>query len=97
MQHVEKHTIKSTHEWFAYCAEITHVSGKLYNTAQFTQRQGFFYGWGTQTQAKLDVMFHSDSNYRAMPAKVAQLVLKQNALCMVSVLQSSDSLQIVPL
>ncbi|MEC4816209.1 MAG: hypothetical protein SAK29_23520 [Scytonema sp. PMC 1069.18] len=79
MQNVEKLTIKNDHEWFPYCEDITTTSRKLYNTAQFTQRQGFFYGWGTQSQAKLDVMFKSDSNYGAMPAKVAQLVLKQNA------------------
>ncbi|MGI2909680.1 RNA-guided endonuclease InsQ/TnpB family protein, partial [Hassallia sp. VBCCA 56010] len=78
MQNVEKHTIKYGHEWFPYCEDITTASSKLYNTVQFTQRQGFFYGWGTQSQAKLDVMFKLDSNYAAMPAKVAQLVLKQN-------------------
>ncbi|BAZ22707.1 hypothetical protein NIES4073_35940 [Kalymmatonema gypsitolerans NIES-4073] len=79
MQNVEKHIIKSGHEWFTYCEDITTASGQLYNTVQLTQRQGFFYGWGRQSQAKLDVMFKSDSNYGAMPAKVAQLVLKQNA------------------
>ncbi|MGI2909640.1 RNA-guided endonuclease InsQ/TnpB family protein [Tolypothrix sp. VBCCA 56010] len=79
MCRVEKHVIKDGHEWFAYCAEITTISCQLYNTAQFTQRQGFFYGWGTQTQAKLDKIFKENENYKAMPAKVAQLVLKQNA------------------
>jgi putative transposase len=79
MQNVEKHTIKHDHDWFCYCEEITTASRQLYNTAQFTQRQSFFYGWGTQSKEKLDVMFKSDSNYRAMPAKVAQLVFKQNA------------------
>jgi hypothetical protein len=47
MRQVEKHVIKDGHEWFDYCGEITTVSRQLYNTAQFTQRQGFFYGWGT--------------------------------------------------
>ncbi|WP_272819331.1 RNA-guided endonuclease InsQ/TnpB family protein [Scytonema hofmannii] len=58
---------------------MTNASRQLYNAAQFTQRQGFFYGWGTQSGGTLDVMFKSNSNYGAMPAKVAQLVLKQNA------------------
>jgi IS605 OrfB family transposase len=79
MRQVEKHLIKDGHEWFDYCGEITTVSRQLYNTAQLTQRQGFFYGWGTQTQAKLDTLFSSNENYKALPAKVAQLVLKQNA------------------
>ena len=79
MRQVEKHVIKDGHEWFDYCSEITTVSRQLYNTAQFTQRQGFFYGWGTKSQAKLDTLFKQNENYKAMPAKVAQLVLKQNA------------------
>lgn len=79
MHQVEKHVIRHRHEWFDYCEEITTVSRQLYNTAQFTQRQGFFYGWGTQTQASLDSLFKQNQNYKAMPAKVAQLVLKQNA------------------
>ena len=96
MQHVEKHTIKSGHEWFAYCAEITHISGKLYNTVQFTQRQGFFYGWGTTVQAKLDTMFQPDSNYGAMPAKVAQLVLKQNADAWSAYFKAIDAYKLEP-
>ncbi|BAY41664.1 hypothetical protein NIES2111_60600 (plasmid) [Nostoc sp. NIES-2111] len=79
MKQVEKHIIKKEHSYFNYCAEITAVSKRLYNATQFTQRQGFFYGWGTQSQAKLDVMFKQNEHYKALPAKVAQLVLKQNA------------------
>jgi putative transposase len=79
MLQVEKHVIKDGHEWFNYCEEITTVSRQLYNTAQFTQRQGFFYGWGTQIQASLDTLFKKNENYKSLPAKVAQLVLKQNA------------------
>ena len=79
MRQVEKHVIKNGHNWFDYCTEITTISRQLYNTAQFTQRQGFFYGWGTKSQAKLDTLFKQNENYKAMPAKVAQPVLKQNA------------------
>ncbi|MCC5627675.1 hypothetical protein LC613_05750 [Nostoc sphaeroides CHAB 2801] len=79
MPQVEKHIIKEGHEWFDYCSDISTISRLLYNAAQFTQRQGFFYGWGTQTQASLDTLFKQNENYKALPAKVAQLVLKQNA------------------
>jgi putative transposase len=79
MQNVEKHVIKRGHEWFDYCDSITVYSKNLYNTVQFTQRQSFLYGWGVQSQVKLDSKFKFDSNYKSMPAKVAQLVLKQNA------------------
>jgi len=79
MRLVEKHIIKKGHEWFDYCTEITTTSRKLYNRSQFTQRQAFFYGWQTQSQGQLDSVFKQDENYKALPAKVAQLVLKQNA------------------
>ena len=49
MMRVEKHVIKSGHEWFEYCNEVTDSSRKLYNTAQYTQRQGFLYGHGVQS------------------------------------------------
>ena len=79
MMRVEKHVIKSGHEWFEYCNEVTDSSRKLYNTAQYTQRQGFFYGHGLQSQAKLDKMFQHHKTYKALPSKVSQLVLKQVA------------------
>ena len=79
MRQVEKHVIKEGHEWFDYCSDITNISRQLYNTAQFTQRQGFFYGWGSHSQGSLDSLFKQSQNYKALPAKVAQLVLKQNA------------------
>ncbi|KYC38702.1 transposase [Scytonema hofmannii PCC 7110] len=96
MQNVEQHTIKHEHEWFPYCEEITKVSRQLYNTAQFTQRQGFFYGWGTQSQAKLDVMFKSNSSYSMMPAKVAQLVFKQNADAWTAYFRAMEAYKLEP-
>lgn len=77
MNRVEKHVINKLHEWYNYCEEVTQHSRKLYNTCNYTQRQSYFYGWGIKTQAQLDKFFQSDSNYRALPAKVSQLVLKQ--------------------
>lgn len=79
MKRVEKHVIKSGHESFEYCDSITNSSRQLFNSAQFVQRQGFFYGHGTQSQAKLDKMFQQHEAYIAMPSKVSQLVLKQSA------------------
>ena len=76
---VEQHVIKSGHDWFKYCEEITTSSRQLFNSAQYVQRQGFFYHHGTQTQAALDKMFQGDESYKSMPAKVSQLVLKQSA------------------
>lgn len=77
MIRVEKHVVKSNHEWFNYCDEVTNYSRQLFNSAQYVQRQGFFYGHGVQSQVKLDKMFQQVESYRANPCKVSQLVLKQ--------------------
>lgn len=79
MLRVEKHVIKTAHEWFEYCNSVTNSSRQLFNSAQFVQRQGFFYGHGTQSQSQLDKMFQQHEAYKALPSKVAQLVLKQSA------------------
>jgi len=78
MYQVEQHQITNGHEWWSYCETACFASKNLYNAAQYTQRQGFFYGHGIQSQAKLDKMFQSDEAYKSLPAKVSQLVLKQN-------------------
>jgi IS605 OrfB family transposase len=75
----EKHVIKKDHEWYAYCDEITDYSRKLFNSAQYVQRHSYFYGHGYLSQSKLDKLFQKNENYKAMPAKVAQLVLQQCA------------------
>jgi IS605 OrfB family transposase len=79
MKRVEQHVIKDNHEWFDYCDQITNASRQLFNSAQYVQRQGFFFHHGTQSQAKLDKMFQQHEAYKAMPSKVAQLVLQQSA------------------
>lgn len=76
---VEKHVIKKGHEGYDYCDEITYFSRKLFNSAQYVQRHSYFYGHGYLSQAKLDKLFQKNENYKAMPAKVAQLVLQQCA------------------
>ncbi len=54
------------------------ASKNLYNTAQYSQRNSFQYGHGVLTQAALDKLLKTSEHYKAIPAKVAQLVLKQN-------------------
>ena len=76
---VDKHVIKSNHEWFEYCDRVTNSSRQLFNSVQFVQRQGFFYGHGIQSQAQLDKIFQQHEAYKALPGKVSQLVLKQSA------------------
>ncbi|MGK7878375.1 MAG: RNA-guided endonuclease InsQ/TnpB family protein, partial [Xenococcaceae cyanobacterium] len=77
MKQVEQHIIKPNHSFYSYCHQVTTISCKLFNTVQFNLRQGFFYGYDIPKHAQLDKLFSRDSNYRALPAKVSQLVLKQ--------------------
>lgn len=79
MYQVEQHYITSNHSWWGYCDAVCYASKNLYNTAQFTQRQSYKFGHGTLTQAALDKIFKHSEHYKAIAAKVAQLVLKQNS------------------
>ncbi len=76
---VEQHQIKPNHQWWDYCEQVCFASKNLFNTAQYTNRQSYFYGHGILSQAAMDKMFKLDVNYQALPAKVSQLVLKQVA------------------
>ncbi|MDR9896939.1 transposase [Aetokthonos hydrillicola Thurmond2011] len=78
MKSVEKHIIKKSHDWYNYCTDITTTSRCLYNTVQYNQRQGYFYGHKFLNLSQLDKCFKDNENYKKLPAKVAQLVLKQN-------------------
>lgn len=96
MKRVEQHVIKKGHEWFDYCDQITNASRQLFNSAQYVQRQGFFYHHGTQSQAKLDKMFQQHEAYKAMPSKVAQLVLKQCADAWKSYYEAVEAYKVTP-
>lgn len=76
---VEQHQIKKSSEWFEYCEAVCFASKNLFNAAQYSNRQSFIYGHGSLTQARMDKLFNADVNYKALPAKVSQLVLKQVA------------------
>lgn len=74
---VEQHQIKKSSPWWDYCETSCFASKNLFNTAQYSNRQSFIYGHGVLSQAAMDKLFNSDANYKALPAKVSQLVLKQ--------------------
>ena len=77
MYQVEQHQIKPNHLWFEYCEQTCLASKNLFNTAQYSNRQSFFYGYGSISQAVMDKLFRDNENYQVLPAKVSQLVLKQ--------------------
>lgn len=97
MQNVEKHVIKCNEkELFSYCDEITQTSRRLYNTVQFAQRQSVLYGGGVLSLGRLNLMFKEHVDYKLMPAKVAQLVLKQNFDAWDSYLKALEEFKLEP-
>jgi putative transposase len=74
---VEQHQVKRGHQWWDYCDAVCFASKNLFNSAQYTNRQSFIYGYGVLTQTAMDKMFNSDIHYKELPAKVSQVVLKQ--------------------
>lgn len=74
---VEKHTIKPSHPFHAEIDALCLASKNLYNTVLYTVRQSFFYGHGIPSWGQLHAYFKNSQAYKALPAKVAQLVIKQ--------------------
>lgn len=77
MKRVERHVIKPSHKFFNEAERLAFASKNLYNTVMYTVRQSFIYGHGVPSWGKLDKWFQSSSQYKALPAKVSQLVIKQ--------------------
>src|SRR5206468_3793114 len=76
MQLVEKHIIKKSDPSFKEIDALAFASKNLFNLANYNIRQNFFatgapLGWGV-----LDKMLQQTDAYKALPAKVSQLVLK---------------------
>ena len=96
MYQVEQHQIRRSNPWWDYCETVCFASKNLFNTAQYSNRQSFLYGHGALTQATMDKLFNSDSNYKALPAKVSQLVLHQVADCWLSYFKALKAWQLDP-
>jgi IS605 OrfB family transposase len=77
MKRVERHIIKLKHTYYAEIDAICFASKNLYNTVMYTVRHSFFYGYGIPSWGKLDDYFQDTGVYKALPAKVSQLVIKQ--------------------
>lgn len=77
MQLVERHVISKPHPAFEAIDKACFASKNLYNKALYEVRQNFFATGKVFSQAKLDKMLKNSDEYRALPAKVAQLVLMQ--------------------
>ena len=76
MQLVERHIIKRSHKFFNECDSLCFASKNLYNCANYNIRQGFIFGKTYSNYNLLDKALKETIEYKALPAKVAQQVLR---------------------
>ncbi|MBV9688083.1 MAG: transposase [Ktedonobacteraceae bacterium] len=77
MQLVEQHVIARRDPRYAVIDAASFASKNLYNAALYELRQAFFADGTWLRSAVLDKRMQSHEAYKALPAKVAQQVLKQ--------------------
>jgi putative transposase len=78
MQLVERRVIKSNHSIYKIIDEMCFASKNLYNSANFIVRQTFFFG-GKNQVPRYESLYHimkDSEQYKALPAKISQQVLK---------------------
>ncbi|BAZ08288.1 transposase [Calothrix sp. NIES-4071] len=78
MQLVERRVIKSNHQVYKQIDEMCFASKNLYNAATYIMRQAFF-SWGQSSVPQYNRLYQimkDSSEYKALPAKVSQQVLK---------------------
>jgi IS605 OrfB family transposase len=76
---VEQHQIKPGNPVWDYCVTVTSASADLFNEANDLTWISWNYGHGWILQPTLDKQLKDTLAYKALPAKVSQLVLKQVA------------------
>ncbi|WP_320415742.1 RNA-guided endonuclease InsQ/TnpB family protein [Oxynema aestuarii] len=73
---VERHIIKKGHRFWDEIDELSWHSKNLYNAANYLIRQNFIYGHGYLNYNRMDKLMQKTEQYRALPAKVSQQVLR---------------------
>ena len=76
MQLVERHVIKHTDSRFAAIDAAAFASKNLYNTANYVVRQSFIHAGVYLNYHEMDRRMQGHEAYNALPAKVAQWVLR---------------------
>lgn len=74
---VEKHIVKTSHKHFKEIDTMSFLSKNLFNSALYICRQAFF---NVQKIPSFNNLYHqlkTGIDYKALPSKVAQLVIKQ--------------------
>jgi IS605 OrfB family transposase len=74
---VEKHIIKASNKHFKEIDAMSFLSKNLFNSALYVCRQAFFNGQKIPSFNNLYHQLKSSIDYKALPSKVAQLVIKQ--------------------
>lgn len=77
---VNQHQISPSDSCWDYCIAATTASSALFNLANSIQWDSWNYGHGLISQASFDKLIKSSPEYKALPAKVSQLVLEQVAV-----------------
>ena len=77
MKLVEKHIIKSSKAIYQELDQLAFLSKNLYNCALYFCRQAFFQGQPIPTFNQLYHQLKLGVEYKALPCKVSQLVIKQ--------------------
>ncbi|MBP0030121.1 MAG: transposase [Roseofilum sp. Guam] len=76
MKLAERHIITHSHRFWNEIDELSWHSKNLYNAANYLIRQNFIYGHGYLNYNRMDKFMQKTEQYRALPAKVSQQVLR---------------------
>ncbi len=77
MKLVEKHLIKSSKSIYREIDKLSFLSKNLYNCAVYQCRQAFFREKSIPSFNQLYHLLKTGDDYKALPAKVSQLIIKQ--------------------
>jgi IS605 OrfB family transposase len=77
MKLVQKHLFKSSSPYFQELDRLAFLSKNLYNCGVYLSRQAFFKGEKLPSMIDLHHQLKTSLDYKTLPAKVSQLVLKQ--------------------
>ena len=94
MQLVERHVIKAADSRFAAIDAAAFASKHLYNAALYVTRQAFVHEGRIVSYEDLARDLKTSAEFRALPAKVAQWVLRQVALAWTSYFAACQAWQV---
>ncbi len=96
MRQVQKHLIKESHRRFREIDEAAFASKNLFNSATYLCRQAFFKGSSIPSLNQLYHQLKTGKDYKALPSKVSQIVLKQVTKCFKSYFEALKEYRVNP-